>query len=192
MIYDTNIGDLLLALSGETVGDVKLSSKMNENMIPEPNATTSTGPHTPGSSPEYIETRLSEEMVGGMSGWLDDSSLQSIKNNLIVTQLDEILLLLITIRGEAVGKELRQDLNRMFGADLSPGTVYPHLSDLADEGLLNATELAKRKVYSTAEAEEVRDDVSTEIDELLTFSIMLKLMLLECTPKWTLSRGEER
>ncbi|CCQ35949.1 PadR family transcription activator GvpE [Natronomonas moolapensis 8.8.11] len=139
------------------------------------------------ASPTYTETRLSEDAVGCMSGWLDNETLQNIENKQIIQQLDEILLLLIAIRGRSSGKELREDLNRLFGADLSPGTVYPRLSELASDGVLNSTELAKRKIYSISDAETVIHLVEPRIHKLLTYSAVLNLLMSECKSDQTRS-----
>jgi predicted HAD superfamily phosphohydrolase len=48
---------------------------------------------------------------------------------LIKENLDEILLMLISLHGETHGKELLSDLDGLFETELSPGTVYPRLHE---------------------------------------------------------------
>ncbi|WP_220132509.1 helix-turn-helix transcriptional regulator [Natronomonas sp. LN261] len=184
-----NIHDLLGILCDDLDADVSPSSAAIDDVLSAPNAAPQMGTDETGSRPQYTETRLSEDAVSTMSGWLDNGYLQSIEKKQAIAQLDETMLLLIAIRGEASGKELRQDLNRLFGADLSPGTVYPHLIDLADDDLLKMTELAKRKVYRISETEAVLDRVSSDVNRLLTFSIVLKLLMIEYKSRDTQSHG---
>lgn len=155
----------------------------------EPEHTSHKGDDSPSS--QYRETPLTDDAVTTMENWLGDNYLQSISNENIIAQLDEILLLLIAVRGRACGKELRQDLRRLFGADLSPGTVYPHLTDLADEGLLAMTELKMRKVYQITDCETTFNRIVPEVNRLLTLSLLLKALLIDCrSPDLEPPRGE--
>jgi DNA-binding PadR family transcriptional regulator len=45
------------------------------------------------------------------------------------------------------------DLAGLFGADLSPGTVYPALHDLDDDELLRVHEMVRTKEYRIEDAE---------------------------------------
>lgn len=72
-----------------------------------------------------------------------------VKNN-----LDELLLLLIAVRTEEThGKALMEDLTEFFGARLSPGTVYPQLHKLEEDGLLQKHEKVRTKEYRIADSE---------------------------------------
>lgn len=74
-----------------------------------------------------------------------------VKNN-----LDELLLLLIAVRSqETHGKALMEDLTEFFGARLSPGTVYPQLHELEEDGLLQKHEKVRTKEYRIADSEAV-------------------------------------
>lgn len=145
----------------------------------EQNATKSNERETE-AFPKYVETKLDDDVIEQFSGWIGDSALQDIDENHVLAELDEILLLLIAVRGEAIGTELGDDLNRVFGTTLSPGTIYPRLADLTDQGLLTVTELPRRKVYEIADEEAVYDRLEAEIDRLLAFSVTLRSLLLEC------------
>lgn len=191
MMKSKDESELLKTLLDEMNSENDLSSTSKETMLFDLGVSSPTEADKTVPSPEYTETRLSEDAVRSMSGWLDNEYLQSIENEQIIPQLDEILLLLIVIRGKSSGKELRQDLNRLFGADLSPGTVYPHLSDLANDGMLNTTKLARRKVYSISDTEAVLDRVEPSVSKLLTFSTILNLFIVECKSRETLSDGEK-
>lgn len=129
---------------------------------------------------EYVETEIDDSAVRCCDGWVGDDILQSISDDHVLAELDEILLLLTAVRGEAIGKELSDDLNRLFGTTFSPGTVYPRLSELADEGVLEVSNLPKRKVYSISDEEAMCDELRLKIDRLLVFSATLRSLLVEC------------
>ncbi|QIB75677.1 PadR family transcriptional regulator [Halogeometricum borinquense] len=143
------------------------------------------------SSPQYMETQLTDDAVATMDGWLDEAYLHMVSDKDVIAQLDEILLLLIAVRGEACGKELLQDLRRLFGVDLSPGTVYPHLNDLADEGMLDMTELTKRKIYRIADAEATFNSVEPAVNRLITFSLVLKALIIDCKTRHVQTQRSE-
>jgi hypothetical protein len=129
---------------------------------------------------KYVETEIDDSAVRCCDEWVGDDALRGISDDHVLAELDEILLLLIAVRGEAIGKELSDDLNRMFGTAFSPGTVYPRLSELADEGVLEISNLPKRKVYSISDEEAIGDELRSEIDRLLVFSATLRSLLAEC------------
>lgn len=186
---DRDQRELLKALLDSLNSENSLSANSRGDMASDAGGSSPAEANETVSSPEYVETRISEDAVGSMSGWLDNETLQSVENEQIIQQLDEILLLLIVIRGKSSGKELRQDLDRLFGADLSPGTVYPHLSNLASDDILNTTELARRKIYSISDMKTVVTQVEPSINKLLTFSTVLNLLMIECKSNKSLSDG---
>lgn len=128
---------------------------------------------------EYTETRLTDDTVETLDGWLDDEFLQSCDRETITTYLDTVLLLLVLVRGRASGKELRQDLRRVFGADLSSGTVYPHLTELEDDGKLASHQLKRQKVYTVADDQTVFEHVNRRVNQVATLSLVLKGLLVD-------------
>ncbi|QDX39519.1 PadR family transcriptional regulator [Salarchaeum sp. JOR-1] len=82
--------------------------------------------------------------------WNSETDTPSQEINLpeefVKARLDEVLLVLIAAHDGASGKELLNDL-RAHNCDLSPGTVYPHLRDLADEGILVTVDKVRSKEY---------------------------------------------
>ncbi|MEZ3164920.1 PadR family transcriptional regulator [Halorubrum sp. RMP-47] len=143
------------------------------------NRTSSESPE-PEPPHKYVETEIDDSAARCCDGWVGDGALRSISDDHVLAELDEILLLLIAVREEAIGKELSDDLNRMFGTAFSPGTVYPRLSELADEGILEVSNLPKRKVYSISDEEAICDETRSKIDRLLVFSATLRSLLVEC------------
>lgn len=76
---------------------------------------------------------------------------------LVVENLEEILILLIALREqETNGKQLIEDLSTLFDAGVSPGTVYPRLHDLEDDGILQVHELIRTKEYQVGDTERAR------------------------------------
>lgn len=92
--------------------------------------------------------------------------------------LEEILLALVAGRSvEANGSRLQGDLERLFGADLSPGTVYPELYDIEESGLLERQELVRTKEYSVADRESVREALAAEMEQQLALGLFYRRCL---------------
>lgn len=121
-----------------------------------------------------LDPEESNSTVVSIDGTADGADLREIDDAIIKAKLDEILMLLVGVRDGACGKDLMQDLRHLFGTDLSPGTVYPHLNELAEEGVFEVRELRWRKVYELADAETTFEEVETTIDRMLVFAIVLK------------------
>lgn len=79
---------------------------------------------------------------------LNATAADEIPRGITKTSLPALLLALIEIReNEHHGGALLEDLERGFGQTFSPGSVYPVLHDLHDDGLLEARERVKTKDY---------------------------------------------
>lgn len=150
-----------------------------------------TQPSNDSPSPPYMITPITDETVCTMEDWVDDDYLHSINRKDVIAQLDEILLQLIMTREMACGKELTQDLRCLFGVDLSPGTVYPHLSDLADEGILDVTEMKSQKVYTIDDMSGTFDRIETAVDRQVIFSLVMKALLVDIKSRRSQSQRSE-
>lgn len=139
---------------------------------------------------KYTETSLSEEMVATMDGWQEEK-LHAVSDDVVKAYLPEILLLLISIRGEACGSELTADVDRLFGTTVSTGTLYPSLNKLSEEGVLEPEEFQKHKVYYLGDQEAISDTVDSTVNQLLFFSVVLKLLATECLARQSDSRTEK-
>ena len=146
-------------------------------------------PHDEGAAQRYTDTPLTDDAVGTIDGWLDNNQLHTISDEIVTERIDEILLLLIAVRDGACGKELLRDIRRLFGTDLSPGTVYPHLNDLADDGILEMQKLSKRKVYGLSDPDAALTRVDHAADQLLLFSFVLKAALTGCNANQSQSQS---
>ncbi|WP_439028349.1 PadR family transcriptional regulator [Haloarchaeobius sp. DT45] len=95
------------------------------------------------------------------------------EETIIKENLDEILLMLISLRGETHGKELISDLTRLFDAQLSPGTVYPSLHQLEEEDTLRMHKKVRTKEYSIQDEHQVRVTVERTMLQHLAFGYLL-------------------
>ena len=106
------------------------------------------------------ETDLPAELVGDVADELSEGRRLDFEEALVKESLDEVLLVLVALGEEGThGKGLMSDLETFFGANLSPGTVYPRLHELEEEGLLEVHELVRTKEYRIADAEAAQDRI---------------------------------
>ena len=124
-----------------------------------------------GSSEEIVAD-VREQLSGGQAFRFDE--------DLIKESLDDLLLVLIALQdGGAHGKGLMSDLANHFDAHLSPGTIYPRLHDLKEEGLLEVHELVKTKKYSIADAEQVRRRIEQTLQHHIAIGSVFQASLDE-------------
>lgn len=91
------------------------------------------------------------------------------------SDLDELLLALVAVReGGTHGKGLIDGIEELFGATLSPGTVYPHLHDLADEGVLTTHELVRCKEYRLDDPAGANERVAAAARQHLALGLFLR------------------
>jgi DNA-binding PadR family transcriptional regulator len=139
----------------------------------------------PGEKPEFPsdpDLAFDEMFRRHADTVLDEKHVLDIDNEITLAQLDELLVLLIAVRNGGCGKVLRKDMRRLFGSDLSPGTVYPHLNDLAEEGVLEVKELPKRKIFRISDEETAFRAVESAMNQLLTVSFVLKSLMADWNP----------
>ena len=102
-------------------------------------------PTVPDATDEAPADR-SARLVDGTMATLYPMDRFRFDEGVVKASLEDLLLLLVLTRGEEThGKGLMDDLGRLFDARLSPGTVYPRLHDLAEEGLLDSVEKVRTK-----------------------------------------------
>lgn len=156
---DMNQGDLdEPGAAGTTGTDEKLSRLFAEIQA---GRSTSAVDLDRGDADDTVE-QPAEAVVDGIVETLFSAAEFRFDENLVKQNLDEILVLLIAMRrGNTNGKTLMSDLTRLFDSQLSPGTVYPALHRLENDGVLEMFELVRSKEYriedSEAAAEMVRE-----------------------------------
>jgi hypothetical protein len=98
----------------------------------------------------------------------------------IKSSLDELLVSLVALRSaDTHGKQLLDDLAEEFDTMLSPGTVYPRLHDLCEEGVLDQRELVKTKEYVLDDADSARSNVAAAARQHLALGMVFRAALEE-------------
>lgn len=127
-------------------------------------------------TPEQHSEVILENVLSG----LFEGSEFVFEESTVKDNLDEILLLLVAHRAsEAHGKSLMGDLATVFDTRLSPGTVYPQLHELEDEGLLRVQELVRTKEYRIDDEAELADRVAAAMEQHLALGLYFKAALAE-------------
>jgi DNA-binding PadR family transcriptional regulator len=122
----------------------------------------------------------SEVILNEVVDVLFDGSGFRFEESIVKENLDVVLLLLIANRSSGThGKGLMGDLATIFDAHLSPGTVYPQLHDLQEEGLLDVQELVRTKEYRVEDEEALAQRVTAAMEQHLTLGLFLRTALAE-------------
>ena len=122
-----------------------------------------------------VEAEL-DELMAQVTGALPTDDV-TFDEALIKENLDEILLMLISLHGETHGKQLLSDLTHLFGAQLSPGTVYPSLHALEESDVLSMHAKVRTKEYAIDDDEVVRGTVERAMVQHLAFGLLLYAFL---------------
>lgn len=130
---------------------------------------------------------ISPESTANTSGELDDLLAETIdalpvedvefEDELVKGNLEELLLVLITLHDGTHGDELLSDLTRHFETTLSPGTVYPALHELEEADLLSMHAKVRTKEYSIADEEAARAAIEQTMIQQLAFGLLLSAFL---------------
>ena len=131
---------------------------------------------TEGATPAARTEAVIEETATA----LHDERTLSIDEGLVKQALPELLMALVRLRtDESNGTGVMDDLEEYFGADLSPGTVYPVLHELADEGPLSVHELVRTKEYSVEDADAAREQLAAAMGNHLALGLVFRRALEE-------------
>ena len=102
----------------------------------------------------------------------------SFREERVKASLDELLVMLAGVRSsETHGKQLIDDLDEQFDTSLSPGTVYPRLHDLCDDGVLERRELVRTKEYEITDPAEARATIAESARQHLALGLAFKAAL---------------
>lgn len=114
-----------------------------------------------------------EELVGGVTNHLFPRRSFHFQEELVKNSLDELLIVLVALRdGGTHGKGLMEDLSSLFDARLSPGTVYPRLHELEDDGILEMHELVRTKEYRIDDPEAARERIEAAMCQHLALGFV--------------------
>lgn len=115
---------------------------------------------------------VSEYLFGGDRPTFDDDAVKG--------DLREILVALVALgETDTHGSGLMNDLSTLFDADLSPGTVYPRLHGLEDDGVLEMQELVRTKEYRVADGDAAREALRDRMEQHLTLAAFMHAALEE-------------
>jgi DNA-binding PadR family transcriptional regulator len=143
-----------------------------ESLVNDLNESRSPSDGDPAAKTESVVEETTQTMFGGAGPDIDDG--------LIKQSLPELLVLLVGLReNETHGKGIMEDLSRFFGADLSPGTVYPTLHDLEEEGVLEMRELIQTKEYGIEDADAAREALGDAMGQHLALGVLFHRAISE-------------
>jgi len=102
----------------------------------------------------------------------------AVDDGLVTQSLEEILLATIAVAdGGTHGTGLMGALEDQFGAELSPGTVYPRLHELEADGTLRMHELIQTKQYGIADDAAAKEQIATTAYQHLALGLFLHASL---------------
>jgi hypothetical protein len=123
------------------------------------------------------DTAIPEPLLTSVIDDVADGEL-TVDDGIVTQSLDEILIALIALADdETHGTGLMEELSRLFGAELSPGTVYPRLHDLEADGQLQMHELVQTKQYSIDDAASAESKIEDAMYQHLAIGLFLHASL---------------
>jgi len=126
----------------------------------------------PGTAVSEVVAEVEAALFGNDSFAFEETHIKS--------SLDELLVSLVALRSaDTHGKQLLDDLAQEFDTILSPGTVYPRLHELCDEGVLEQRELVKTKEYTLDDASAAKGNVAAAARQHLALGMILRAALEE-------------
>ncbi|MDZ7746896.1 MAG: PadR family transcriptional regulator [Halobacteriales archaeon] len=140
--------------------------------------TSATETQTSGPVVRLAPEQQSEVVLDEVTTTLFGDDEFSFDDEIIKSNLEEILLLLVAHRSsDSHGKGLMGDLASVFDTRLSPGTVYPRLHDLEDDGALEVHELVRTKEYRVDDEEKLRERVESAMEQHLALGYFMQSAL---------------
>ena len=123
-------------------------------------------------------TERTEAVVEETADAIFDGGRLAVDEGLVKQSLPELLTALVELRtSETHGKRVMDDLEEFFGVDLSPGTVYPVLHDLEEEGLLSMHELVQTKEYSVEDPKATAEMLRRTMGQHLALGLVFQRAL---------------
>lgn len=100
-------------------------------------------------------------------------------DKIVKTVLDEVILMLILSRNMANGQEIISDIHKTFNTQLSPGTVYPVLHNLADDDILEKKDFVRTKEYEVKDRSDVAGELNRKATQMLMVGLVMKNTALD-------------
>ena len=96
---------------------------------------------------QQLEQSATSDEVGiGDSGGSPTGGV-NLDRSFVSEYLDELIIAILFRCDEANGMDIIREFTHRFGVQFSPGTVYPHLHSLEEEGVLVCRESVQTKEY---------------------------------------------
>ena len=92
------------------------------------------------------QSEISEEVNTGRSDGPPAGAVH-LDRSFVSEYLDELIIAILFRCDEANGMDIIREFTHRFGVQFSPGTVYPHLHSLEEEGVLVCQERVRTKEY---------------------------------------------
>ena len=128
-----------------------------------------------GESSTVEDPASPAQLLESVSSALFPQSTVELDESVVKGNLEAVLLALVATQDRNThGKGLMETLSTSFGADFSPGTVYPCLHELEEEGCLETRELVRTKEYAVHDADLSREHIETAAQQHLALGAFLK------------------
>ncbi len=128
-----------------------------------------------GESSTVEDPASPAQLLESVSAALFPQSAVELDESVVKGNLEAVLLALVATQDRNThGKGLMETLSTSFGADFSPGTVYPCLHELEEEGCLETRELVRTKEYAVHDEELSRDHIEAAAQQHLALGAFLK------------------
>lgn len=94
------------------------------------------------------------------------SSVARLERSFASEYLDELIIAILFRCEEANGMDIIREFTHQFGVQFSPGTVYPHLHSLEEEGILARRECVQTKEYRVDDSDAAREYLTSVLSQL--------------------------
>lgn len=131
--------------------DIKPLLREFDGRTEQPHEHRSTGPPTSGDS-----DRTDRPASGGVG----------LERSFASQYLDELIIAILFRCEEANGMDIIREFTHLFGVQFSPGTVYPHLHSLEEEGVLERRERVRTKEYRIDDEQAARENLASAVSQL--------------------------
>lgn len=122
--------------------------------------------------------KIVNETVGGLFG-----EHFRFDEDIVKHSLEELLIALVAVNDSNThGKSLMEDISLVFDSRLSPGTVYPALHALEEDGTLEQHKLVRTKVYDIGDSEMSMKRLEETMKQHLSVAMTLYSVLQEYKP----------
>jgi hypothetical protein len=160
----------MVDLSGDRLSSQATGETVGEG--PDERLAPLVGEPTAAPGPDPVEDVVTESLRAAIEESVEGDV--SVDEGLVTRSLDEILIGLVALSDDQThGTVLMEELAGRFDADLSPGTVYPRLHDLDDQGVLDVHELVQTKQYGLNNREDGRARVEAAMNQHLAIGAFL-------------------